>query len=255
MDSFCDRKRQAQMFTTFPLRCAGCAFGDPLFIALSMYVGTIVTAMLLLRPITRGIPVWGWPKIDRTRILSLLIDCVWLTPLIAIGTYEHSLIRVLLCSLGLALCIAYLWFRACWILEEHRVEAFYSQIIFLGVIGPLSFVFGTVLGNWLLGSIFIAPTFPMIIVPHTLSFITIATPVGLIMYAGMVAIFPEHMGSPSRINTQSPNIAEQNRSTQAGLARFPEWIACWFRLRDRSGSGCYNGGNPSRNIICRLNYR
>ncbi len=200
------------------LACPGCTFSNPVFLVLSMFAGTVPCAYLLLRPHTRTIRTWGIPRIDGTRIVSLLLMLFCLIPLWFVGLQESSTFHVMVCIGCLIACCVYLWVRSCWLLDEHHVTSTGKELLFPGVLAPALLVLGTTIGSWVLGILLVAPMWPMILVPHTIWSVAIGVPVGLLVFAGLNYTFVPPKSSPSLettdTNAASTAVAEQSREPE-----------------------------------------
>ncbi len=178
------------------LACPACALGNPTFFVLSMFLGTVPVAYLLLRPFTRTIRTWGLPRLDAGRTGSLLLLLVWLVPLWAIGRQHHPVERVAVCIGGLFLCLTYLWLRACWLLEAHAVCSRTKELLFPGILSPAIALLGTTVGSWVLGVLFIAPAFPSFLAPQTIFSIVIGVPIWMLVFAGVDYTFRDSPAIP-----------------------------------------------------------
>lgn len=195
------------------LACPSCTFGNPQFLLLSMFAGTVPVAYLLLRPYTREIPTWGIPRINAVRITSLILMLLALIPFWFLGQEENSKLFVSICLGCLAACCIYLWLRCCWLLDSHHVTSPVKELLFPGLLTPAILVLGTTIGSWVLGALLVAPMWPRILVPHTLFSAVIGVPVGLLVVTGMKYTFPapfsDRCGSPPKSTLAEPTDKRQ----------------------------------------------
>jgi len=172
------------------LACPSCAMDNPVFLALSMLAGAVPCTYWLLKPYNRQVRTWGVPKIDATRIVSLLVMLACLIPLWFIGRRTHPTILVATCIGLLAVVAVYFWLRACWLLDENHFSGWFKPLIFPGLLAPVLIIFGTIMGTWLMGSLLVAPAwgFEFLIVHTVLSWM-MAAPFGLMLCFGLKSIF------------------------------------------------------------------
>lgn len=192
------------------LACPGCTFSNPVFLVLSMFVGTVPVAYLLLRPYTKAVRTWGLPRIDVARLFSLVLLFLCIVPLWFIGRQERSTMHVGICVAGLGGCCVYLWLRFCWLLDTYHVNSTVRELLFPGIIAPAVLVLGTTIGSWVLGILLVGPVWPMILVPHTIWSVAIGVPVGSIAIAGLNYTFAHPRSIPT-VNEGLPHciVAEQ----------------------------------------------
>lgn len=209
------RSHNRDTMTSFVLiACAACAFGNPRFIALSIIVGTIPIAYLVLRPYTRTKPTWGIPRVDAARVLSLILMLLCLVPLWLLREPNRSTIEHALGFAGLGTCCVYLWYRACWLLDVHHVTSMAKEILFPGLLAPAILVLGMTVGSWLLGMLFVIPMWPSMLFSHTLWSIAIGVPTALLVSWGLHVTFassPEEKEEgdeplESNVDSQSPQV-------------------------------------------------
>ena len=116
-----------------------------------------------------------------------MLVCV--LPIGFLGSKEHSAWYVGVCVTGLGLCCGYLWWRACWLLEAHRVTSPLKSLLFPGLLAPALVVLGTTIGFWALAMVLVAPAWPGILVPLTGSSLAIALPLGLVIIGLLRVVF------------------------------------------------------------------
>ena len=171
------------------LACAGCAFSRPEFVGWSTVAGIAPVTYLALRPYTRLIDTWGMPRINRARLVSLLLMLVWLVPVWHNAWGRIPTLNFVLGMSGLVSCCVYLWLRCCWLLEAHRVSTVGRELLFPGLLTPLFFLLGQMVGRWVLGMFLVVPDWPMILVPFTFETVIIVIPVALLLEAGLRRTF------------------------------------------------------------------
>ncbi|HRQ91086.1 MAG TPA: hypothetical protein PLA50_20010, partial [Bacteroidia bacterium] len=98
----------------------------------------------MLRPYTRSVKIWGIPRINAARFASLIILASGLLP---IWFHRASLLPLGGASLGLI----YLWWRGCWLLDQHRVTGLARTLLFPGLLGLGLALLGTLAAILLLG--------------------------------------------------------------------------------------------------------
>lgn len=149
------------------LACPACAYQNPYFIALSLFLGTVPVAYLFLRPYTQSVPVWGFPRVNAFRLASLAMLLLGLTPFWWMGRLHYPLWHVVACFGGLAACVVYLWWRLCWLLEARQGNVGVREVLFLGLAPPLLLIVGHAVGSWCLAAALIFPMMPAYICFHT----------------------------------------------------------------------------------------
>lgn len=192
--------------STLILACPSCALDNPVFLALSMLAGAVPCTFWLLKPYTRSVRTWGIPKIDATRIVSLLLMLCWLIPLWIMGRRGHPPALVDTCIALLAVAAIYFWLRACWLLDQHYVTGIFRLLLFPGLLAPLLIIFGTIMGGWLMGALLIAPAWGPVgidfLIEHTVLSFVMAAPLGILLYFALKSIFRQIKSEPSPSNGQ-----------------------------------------------------
>lgn len=177
--------------------CPACALASPIFHLLTMVVGPTIVSAVVLRPFVRGVrKVWGWPRMDRGRLSSLLLLLLWLVPLWFLGENNHSAQRASICVAGLSVCFTYLWFRFCWLLDQHGVTATWREIVFPGILWPIMILLGTIVGAWILSLSLLLPDCPTDLLWVTGWAIFLGVPVGLFVIVGLGAVFDVNGTAP-----------------------------------------------------------
>ena len=176
--------------STLIIACPSCAMDNPVFLALSMLAGVVPCTYWLLKPYTHNVRTWGVPKIDASRLVSLVLMLSSLIPLGLMGRRAHPPALVATCVGLLAIAAIYFWLRACWLLDENHVPGWFKPLIFPGLLAPVLIIFGTIMGAWLMGSLLVAPAwgFEFFIVHTVLSWM-MAAPFGLMLRFGLKSIF------------------------------------------------------------------
>ncbi len=136
----------------------------------------------------------------------MMLAC--LVPVWFIGRLEHSKVHVAVCLVGIAACCIYLWFRSCWLLDMHSVSVPGRALIFPGLLAPAMLVLGTVVGIWVLGMLLVVPTWPLMVVPHTVESAVIGLPIWCLVQVGLRYVFPKPDGaaSPKERDAATPEI-------------------------------------------------
>jgi hypothetical protein len=174
------------MCMPFLLGCPMCAMGAPPAVFLSVWLGGVLVSFVLLRPIVATVATrWGWPRMNVARYISLTPIFVCLSLLCWIGLQNHSLSRVIVCTVGLVLCALYLWMRGCWLLQQCDVTGWFQQFLFLGILGPGMLIVGAIVGHGIVGLLLLGLAWPSAAIPW---FITYAGPglvLGVLLHGGL----------------------------------------------------------------------
>ena len=125
------------------------------FVCLSMAIGGGTGAYIFLRPYVKVVrSISGQPRLSVVRVISLVL--LWLFPT-AVFTVSRlycapflDFVPSLVIANGLAVCVTYLWFRGCWLLDAHRIHSKLRQLLFLTVLGPGTVLVGAIGALWLL---------------------------------------------------------------------------------------------------------
>jgi hypothetical protein len=131
------------------------------------------------------------PRINGASVVSLFLMMSGPTLMYYVGLRNYDFPRVVLCTTALASCVVYVWMRCCWLLQQLQIESTLKQILFPGLLAPGLLLTGAIAGNWVLGILFLAPVWPVMVVPHTVTCAVVGLPLGLMVYGGLSYVFAE----------------------------------------------------------------
>ncbi len=105
----------------------------------------------MLRPYTRSVKSWGIPRMSAARFASLFLLVSVLIPLWHRSVSEGASDSFPLFLGGAFLALTYLWWRGCWLLDQHRVAGLTRTLLFPGLLGLGLALLGTLIAVLLLG--------------------------------------------------------------------------------------------------------
>jgi hypothetical protein len=176
--------------------CPLCLMQTPFALFLSLSIGGPFISYCFLRPfVVRVSRIWGWPHLNKALCVSALPLLVWPCLFCWVGLQTHTISRVICCTGGLVLCAVYLWLRGCWLLEQCHIVRWFSQILFLGVLGPGLLVVGTIVGQGVVGLIVLAFLWPSMAIQFFLECAVVGAIPMILLYGGFRYVLGERTGT------------------------------------------------------------
>ena len=127
------------------LGCMGCAMSGIGAFYFPAVIGGPIAGFFYLKPYlpTAG-TTWGLAKV---RIQDLFSLSIWYACPLALARQSatsEDVEWIVIPTLLILFCLAYLWYRALWLLELNQVRAFWKRTTFLCVTLPLIIVLGII---------------------------------------------------------------------------------------------------------------
>lgn len=179
------------MFASPLLACPLCALSSRAFIVLSILVGVVPVARRLLRPYTRGIRTWGWPRVTLASVFGLVALLVWLVPLWWLGRQHETVWYVAGVLAGIGVLTVYLWWRGCWLLQSHDVQSAGGRLLFFGWVVPGLFLLGMATGYGVVGALWLGLLWPRMLLWHVIPIGLFVGLVGSLIVASLRWIFAD----------------------------------------------------------------
>ena len=182
--------------------CPACAMETPFALFLSFCIGGVLVSYLFLKPyVARVSMIWGWPRPNVARYVSLLPILVWPSLICWLGLKSHAIPRVAMCTIGLILCVLYLWLRGCWLLQQCDVVAWFRQVFFLSILGPAMLIVGFIVGHGIVVLLLVGLAWPSMAIQLFLIDVGVGAVPGVLLYGGLCYVFhgqdvAEHKTTP-----------------------------------------------------------
>ena len=109
------------------LACAACFFDSPGVISTLALFGCWAPWAYIWRPlrlVDRMDRVWGIPKFQISDFISLMLMLMWPILLVKVVRDSHPPQQIIVCFTVFSCCIAWLWLRGLWVLQQFQIRSF-----------------------------------------------------------------------------------------------------------------------------------